>query len=137
MTRNKTHFSNTVTSTWCGYSIIYAYSVFKTFCSIVYTLQYTAQATGWKIRGFQSQHGQEIYLFTETSIQFLGIAQPPTQWVSEALSPGPSRPGSDAKYSRPAVNNKRSYTSTPHICLHYVSGDKYTLPLQLKFPLKA
>jgi hypothetical protein len=47
----------------------------------------------------------------------LGPTQPPIQWVPVALSPGVSRPRSEADHSPPsnaAVKNTWCYTSTPN-----------------------
>jgi hypothetical protein len=60
--------------------------------------------------------GVKNFLFSMLSKVALGITQPPTQWVPEALSPGVKRPGREADHS-PAtsveVKKTWAYTSTP------------------------
>jgi hypothetical protein len=71
---------------------------------------------GWMIGvlGFDSRRGLGIFLFTTASRTALGLAQPPIQWVTEALSLGVKRPGREADHSPPSsaeVKNTWSYTS--------------------------
>jgi hypothetical protein len=66
-------------------------------------------------------YGLEIFLFTTTSRQALGLTQPPTQWVPGAPSPGVKQLGCEADQSPPysaKVKNAQSYTSIPPIPLH-------------------
>jgi hypothetical protein len=53
-------------------------------------------------RGFESQQGVGIFLFTTASRPALGSAQPPIQWVPGALSLGIRRLGSEANHSPPS-----------------------------------
>jgi hypothetical protein len=64
-----------------------------------------------------------IFRFDTSSRLVLYPAQPPIQWVREAISLGVKRPGREADQSSPssdAVKKARSYTSTPPIFLHGV-----------------
>jgi hypothetical protein len=66
-------------------------------------------------RGFESQQGLRIFLFTTASRPALGPTQPPIQWVPGALSLGVKRSGREADHSPPSsaeVKNAWSYTST-------------------------
>jgi hypothetical protein len=72
--------------------------------------------------GFDSRHGQEIFLHSIESRPALGSTQPPTQWVPRALSPGIKRPGCEAGNSLPStaeVENGGSILTLP-VCLHGV-----------------
>jgi hypothetical protein len=54
-------------------------------------------------RGFESQQGLEIFLFTTAARTALGPTQPPIQWVlSGAVSLGVKRPGREADHSPPS-----------------------------------
>jgi hypothetical protein len=62
---------------------------------------------------FDSGQGQAIFLFSRTSRLAVGLIQPLTQWVLEALSP---RTGYEDDHSPPSsakVKNKWSYASSP------------------------
>jgi hypothetical protein len=66
-------------------------------------------------RGFESQQGLGIFLFTTMSRLALMPTQPPIQWVPGVLSLGVKRPGREADHSPPSsagVKNAWSYTST-------------------------
>jgi hypothetical protein len=65
--------------------------------------------------GFDSQQGQEIFLFTAESRPALWPNQLLMQWVTGAISLGVKRPGREADYSPPSsveAKNAWSYTST-------------------------
>jgi hypothetical protein len=49
--------------------------------------QYSDKGTGWTAKelGFDSQQGQDIFLFSITSGLALGPTQPPMQWVLGGL----------------------------------------------------
>jgi hypothetical protein len=51
---------------------------------------------------FDSRRGLEIILFTAAFRTVLGPTQPPTQWVSGAISLGVKRPGREADHSPPS-----------------------------------
>jgi len=53
--------------------------------------------------GFDSWQGQGIFLFATASRLALGPTNPPTQWISRALSPGVKRPGREADHSPPST----------------------------------
>jgi hypothetical protein len=57
---------------------------------------------GSMIGGFESRKGLGIFLLTTTSRPVVGPAQPPIQWVPEALSLGVKRPGCEADHSHPS-----------------------------------
>jgi len=92
---------------------------------------------GWTIGvlGFDSRQGLGIFVFTTASRTALVTTQPPIQWVTEALSLGIKRPGSEADQSPPSsvgVKIAWSYTSTPPYafmawCL-VKHRDNFTLP---------
>jgi hypothetical protein len=72
-------------------------------------------------RGFESRQG--LGIFSTASRPALWPTQPPTQWVSGALSLGVKRQGSEVDHSPPSraeVKNAWSYNSTPPIRLHGV-----------------
>jgi hypothetical protein len=59
-----------------------------------HTLTYEAQYSDGLQAGqtrFDSQHGQEVFIFSTMSRLALGPTQSPIQWVPEALSPGVKR----------------------------------------------
>jgi hypothetical protein len=66
--------------------------------------------------GFDSPAGVEFYLSSIASLPARG-AQPPIQWVPEALSPGLKRPGRVANHSPPSnaevKNGGDTRTSNP------------------------
>jgi hypothetical protein len=66
-------------------------------------------------RGFESQQGQGIFLFTTASRTALGPTQLPIQWVPRALSLGVKRPEREADHSPPPSADVKNacYTSTP------------------------
>ena len=73
--------------------------------------------------GVESQHGQDVYALSKMSRPVLGPAQPPTQWVPGALSPG-----HEADHSHPStakVVNEWRYTCTPRVFLHGVNGNNF------------
>jgi hypothetical protein len=51
--------------------------------------------------GFDSQQGQEIFLYSTVSRLALRPIQPPIQWVLGALSPGVKQLGHEAAHSPP------------------------------------
>jgi hypothetical protein len=59
---------------------------------------------GWTVGvlGFDSRRGLGIVLFTTASRTALWPAQPPIQWVPEALSLGVKRPRREADHSPPS-----------------------------------
>ena len=64
--------------------------------------------------------GEKTFLFSSTSRPGLWPTHPPTQWVQEFL-PGVKRPHREVSRSpQPSaeVNNERSYSSSPPVCLH-------------------
>jgi hypothetical protein len=76
---------------------------------------------GWLLAGrprCQSSSPGRVknFLFSTSSISVLESTQPPTQWVSWALSPEVKRPGREADDSLPATAEVKKmwiYTSTP------------------------
>jgi hypothetical protein len=71
--------------------------------------------TGWTTRVQFPAGAGNISLFATASRPALGPNQPPTQWVSELLSPGVKRPVREADHLLPSgarVKNAWSYTST-------------------------
>jgi hypothetical protein len=77
--------------------------------------------------GFESKHGQEVFLFTKTSRPVLIPSQRPVQWV-----PGffvrIKRPGREDDHSLPfraKVRNDWSYKSSPSVRIHGV--DRVTI----------
>jgi hypothetical protein len=76
------------------------------------------------VRGFGFRGGGlRVFLFSTASRLALGPTQPPIQWILEALSPGPKRPGREGDHSRPSsaeVKNAWRYTSTSPIRVHGV-----------------
>jgi hypothetical protein len=65
--------------------------------------------------GLNSQLGQEIFLFAASRLA-QGPAQPPAQWVVEAVSPGVKWPGHEVNHSPPSnaeVRKVWSYTFIP------------------------
>jgi hypothetical protein len=72
-------------------------------------------------RGFESQQGLGIFLFTTASKPALVPTQPPIQWVLGAISLEVKRPGREANHSPPStakVKNEWGYTSTPPVQLY-------------------
>jgi hypothetical protein len=97
-------------------------------------------ATGWTIGvlGFDSRLGLGILPFTTASRMALGPTQPPTQWVSGALSLEVKRPGPKTDHSPPSsaeVKNAWSYTSAPpHVFMAWClvkHRENFILPLSL------
>jgi hypothetical protein len=85
-------------------------------------------------RGFDSRQGLGTFLSTTVSRPALGPTQPPIQWLSEALSLGLKRPGSENDHSPPSsaeVKNAWSYTSNPayaFVARCLVKQRDFTLP---------
>jgi hypothetical protein len=79
--------------------------------------QYPLDATGWTIgvRRFESRRGLGIFLFTTASRPVLKPTQPPTQWVSGALSLGVRRPRREADHSPPSNAEVKECVE---LCLH-------------------
>jgi hypothetical protein len=74
---------------------------------------------GWMAKelGFDSWKGQEIFLFSITSIPALGSTQPPVQWVPGAVSPWVKLLGCEADHSLPPsakVKNDEAILPLPH-----------------------
>jgi hypothetical protein len=71
--------------------------------------------------GFDSQQGQEIFLYFTNSRPTLGPTQPPIQWVPRALSPEVKRRGREADHSPPSSTVKNGGAiPPPPIRLHGV-----------------
>jgi hypothetical protein len=74
---------------------------------------------GLNDRGFETQQGQRILLFSTASRPALG----PIQWVPGTVSLGVKRPRRKADHPPPSsaeVKNASSYTFTPPVRLHGV-----------------
>jgi hypothetical protein len=68
--------------------------------------------------GFNSQQGQEIFLFSVVSRPTLGPIQPPIQWVPGVLSLGVKWQGCEADHSPPCsveVKNGGAMPPLPHM----------------------
>jgi hypothetical protein len=66
---------------------------------------------------FYSRQGQAIFLYSTASGPALGLTQPPTQWVPEALSPGVRWQLLEADHSPPSgaeVKNGGAINPLPH-----------------------
>jgi hypothetical protein len=77
--------------------------------------QYSDGLRGGRSR-FDSQQGQESFLYSTVSRLALEPTLPPTQWVPGALSPGGNQPGREATHSPPAsadVKNGRAIPPVP------------------------
>jgi hypothetical protein len=61
--------------------------------------------------GFDSQQGQEIFIYYIASSTALGPTQPPIHWVQGALYLGVKQPGQETHHSPPS--NVEVKTSTP------------------------
>jgi hypothetical protein len=83
-------------------------------------------------RGFETQRGLGIFLFTTVSRPALGPIEPSIQWVPGALSLGVKRPGREAVHSSPSsaeVKNAWSYIFTPQYVFMAWCSDKLHLYL--------
>jgi hypothetical protein len=89
-------------------------------------------------RGFETQQGLRIFLFTIASRPAMRSTRPPMQWVLGALSLGVKRPGREADHSPPSSAKVNAwsytyYTYTPPVRLHgqfkIVEGQPLPLPL--------
>jgi hypothetical protein len=72
---------------------------------------------GWPRSQSSSPGWVKNVLFSKSSTLTLEPTQTPTQWVSEALSPGVKRQGREADLSPPTSAEVKKiwiYTSTPH-----------------------
>jgi hypothetical protein len=70
--------------------------------------------------GFDSRHGQEVFLLSIASTSALGPIQPLIQWVPGALSPEVKRQGREADHSSPSsfeVENGGAILPLPHMSL--------------------
>jgi hypothetical protein len=123
---------------------IFSYVPFRTWVSVTlinFKLSGIALRYGLDDRGFESSQGLGIFLFTTASRPALRPTQPPTQWVTGALSLGVKLPEREADHSPASsaeVKNSRSCIFTPQytfmawcsvkaqgqICLFYT----FTLP---------
>ena len=73
--------------------------------------------------GFESQQGQEIFLFHRWFSPAMGPTQPPNQWVAGFI------PGRDDDHSSPSGaegKNELSYNPTSLVHLHGMDRDNFT-----------
>jgi hypothetical protein len=63
--------------------------------------------------GFNSQMGQEIFLFSILSRPVLGPTQPSILWVPQALSPGLKRLGHEVSDSSASSTEMKNYGAIP------------------------
>jgi hypothetical protein len=57
-----------------------------------------------KMTGFNSRHGQEIFLYSAAFVQALETTQRPIQWVNWVLYSGIKRQGREAGHSAPSTD---------------------------------
>jgi len=79
--------------------------------------------------GFESQRGQNIFIFSKTSILALWPTQTSLQGVLWFF-PGVKASGREVDRSPPSsaeVRNEWSFTSTPHTCIHGVEMKIFAL----------
>jgi hypothetical protein len=63
--------------------------------------------------GFDSRHGQGIFLFFTASRPTMGPTLPPIQWVPSAISRMVTRPGSEADHSSPSNDEVKGGGAIP------------------------
>jgi hypothetical protein len=94
---------------------------------------YSSVGVATRRLGFDSQQGQEIFLYSTASRPALSPTQPHIQWY-RVLSAGVKRPGREGDHSPPAsaeVKNGGAIPALPHTSSwrNYARGQLYLLPL--------
>jgi hypothetical protein len=67
---------------------------------------------------FDSQQGQQIFLFSIASRPTPGPTQPPIQWIHGAISPEVKRHGREADHSPPSRTEVKNHAAIPSLPIH-------------------
>jgi hypothetical protein len=96
-------------------------------CSSVGTVTRLRPGQPW-IRGSIPDRGQQILLFSKTSMLILGPIQPPVRWALKILSPGMKRSGKKPTSSVPSstdVKYEWNHTFTTQLLSVHAQGQLY------------